>query len=200
MHRLDIWEERYGGPDYVFGTEPNVFLASKEAILPARGRALAVADGEGRNGVWLAERGLDVVSLDYSPAGQSKARALAAARGVTLTFELADVTAWEWPLEAFDLVAVIFTHFGSLERDRMFAGIRRALRPGGLLLLEGYSPKQRELKTGGPSRPEHFYTREMLETAFHEFRDVEIREYVTELSEGTRHAGLSAVIDFAGRK
>lgn len=201
QHELDRWETRYRIPEYLFGTEPNAFLASHASLLPKRGRALAVADGEGRNGVWLAGQGLDVLSLDFSPAAQEKARALARERGVTLTTELADVNAWTWPEEAFDVIVVIFTQFTSpAERERMFAGIRRALKPGGLLLLEGYSPKQLEYGTGGPSQLDRLYTRELLERAFAGFTSLEIREYEAELEEGTRHAGMSALIDLVARK
>jgi len=108
---FERWETRYAIPDYLFGKEPNAFLAAQRSRLPKSGRALAVADGEGRNGVWLAEQGLDVLSIDFSPKAQAKARALADARGVKLTIELADVTRWEWPADAFDVIAVIFTQF-----------------------------------------------------------------------------------------
>jgi ubiquinone/menaquinone biosynthesis C-methylase UbiE len=104
---------RFATPDYAFGKEPNYFLKSCGQILPRRGRALAVADGEGRNGVWLAEQGLDVVSLDFSPSAQSKACALAAERGVTVTFVRADVHGWDYPQAAFDVVAEIFAQFST---------------------------------------------------------------------------------------
>jgi cyclopropane fatty-acyl-phospholipid synthase-like methyltransferase len=120
--------------------------------LPPRGKALAVADGEGRNGVWLAQQGLDVLSIDFSPAAQKKARALANARNVSLLIERVDVTDWTWPANEFDIVAVIFIQFANPEqRKRIFAGVRRALKAGGLLLLQGYRPEQLNYKTGGPS-------------------------------------------------
>ncbi len=93
MSEFERWEGRFAAPGYVFGEAPNAFLAAQAARLPASGRTLAVADGEGRNGVWLAERGLDVVSMDFSPTAQAKARRLAASRGVTITTELADIAA-----------------------------------------------------------------------------------------------------------
>ncbi len=201
MEEFERWEGRYSDPDYLFGTEPNAFLAAHKALLPKTGRALAVADGEGRNGVWLAEQGLDVLSIDFSPKAQAKARALALSRGVKLTTELVDVNAWQWPTGEFDVIAVIFTQFGDpAERKRMFAGVRQALKPGGLLLLEGYTPKQLEYGTGGPRKVENMYTRELLEQAFGDFAEPHITEYETEMNEGTRHAGKSALIDFVGRK
>lgn len=195
------WEERYSAAEYVFGTEPNAFLVAHAALLPKSGRALAVADGEGRNGVWLAERGLDVLSVDFSPKAQEKARALARARGVSPTFELANVIEWTWPREAFDVVAVVFIQFaGPADRDRIFAGIKSALKPGGLLLLIGYTPKQLEYGSGGPSDVQNLYTRELLESAFGTFSPLEIKEYEAEMSEGARHAGMSALIELVGYK
>jgi len=139
MSEFARWETRFAGPEYVFGTAPNEFLCAQAHLLPARGKVLAVADGEGRNGVWLAEQGLDVLSVDFSPKAQAKAQALAKARGVPLRTERVDLITWTWPTEAFDVVAAIFIQFvGPEERKPIFAGMRQALKPGGLLLLQGY--------------------------------------------------------------
>lgn len=201
MSEFDRWEGRYNVPDYVFGTDPNYFLKSCKPLLPKSGRVLAVADGEGRNGVWLAEQGLDVVSIDFSPAAQSKARALAAQRGVRLTLEQVDVHAWSYPEAAFDVVAEIFTQFSTpAERARKWAGMRRALKPGGLLIVEGYTPRQLEYGTGGPKQAEHLYTRAMLEEAFAGFREMTIVEEDVEIWEGAGHGGMSAVIGLTARK
>jgi cyclopropane fatty-acyl-phospholipid synthase-like methyltransferase len=201
MSDFDRWQNRFASSDYVFGTEPNAFLAAQRALLPARGRALALADGEGRNGVWLATCGLDVVLLDFAPNGQAKAAALARERGVAIATVLADVTTWSYPPEAFDVVVVIFTQFmGPIERARYFANIRATLKPGGLLVLEGYTPKQLAYATGGPKTVENTYTRALLEEAFGDFTDIMIREYDAELHEGANHVGPSALIDFTGRK
>ena len=198
---LEHWQARYATPDYLFGTAPNAFLKSQAHLFPKRGTALAIADGEGRNGVFLAEQGLDVLSLDFSPLAQAKARQLAAARGVDMRIEQADITAWRWPEAAFDLVAAIFFQFSAPpERDAIFAGIRKTLKPGGLLLLEGYRPKQLEYNTGGPSQVENLYTRELLEQAFAGFSTLDIREHDSEIAEGVRHVGMSALIDLVGRK
>src|SRR6516165_9778298 len=117
------WEKRYAAPDYLYGTEPNAFLKAQANLLPKTGKALAVADGEGRNGIWLAEQGLDVLSVDFSPKAQAKAKALAQHRGVAVRFVQADVTAWDWPTDEFDVIAVIFIQFAAPpERRRIFAG------------------------------------------------------------------------------
>jgi SAM-dependent methyltransferase len=195
------WEQRFGVPDYAFGKEPNYFLASCKDLLPRDGKALAVADGEGRNGVWLAEQGLDVVSLDFSPSAQRKGRALAKERGVTVTFLQADVHAFDYPDAAFDVVAEIFTQFSTpAERSMKWAGMRKALKPGGLLIIQGYTPKQLQYGTGGPKELENLYTRAMLEDAFHDLHDLTIVEEELELHEGTSHGGMSAVINLTARK
>ena len=198
MSELQRWEGRYAPEAYLFGTAPNAFLAAQKARLPKRGRALSVADGEGRNGVWLAEQGLDVVSMDFSPTAQAKAQALAAVRGVTITTEQVDLANWTWPAEAFVVIAVIFAQ--PLNRERLFAGIRTALKPGGLLLLEGYPHKQLAYGTGGPDDVARLYTRAHLEAGFGDFTTVEITEYDAEIYEGDGHGGMSALIDLVATK
>jgi SAM-dependent methyltransferase len=195
------WEGRFDVPDYVFGTEPNYFLASCKPLLPKSGKVLAVADGEARNGVWLAQQGLDVVSIEFSPSAQRKAVALAKERRVQVTFELVDVHAWTYPEAAFDVVVEIFTQFSTpAERAMKWAGMRRTLKPGGLLILQGYTPKQLEYGTGGPKQVENLYTRAMLEEAFGDFHDLRIVEEEREIYEGVAHGGMSAVINLTARK
>ena len=195
------WEGRYRKPDYAFGKEPNYFLAACRTLLPRSGKVLAVADGEGRNGIWLAEQGLDVLSLDFSPAAQEKARALAKQRGVSLTIASADVHTWDYPEAVFDVVVEIFTQFSSpAERAKKWAGMRKALKPGGLLIIQGYTPKQLQYGTGGPKQVENLYTRAMLEAAFGDLRDVTIVEEELEIHEGTSHGGMSAVINLTARR
>jgi len=201
MSELERWEKRFSVPDYVFGTEPNVFLKSQAAVLPKSGTALAVADGEGRNGVWLAERGLDVLSIDWSPTALGKAQALAGRRGVTLRTAQVDLVEWQWPVAEFDVVAAIFFQFLTpQERGQVFAGMRDALKPGGLLLIEGYRPEQLNYKTGGPSQVENLYTRALLEAEFGGLSEISITEHDSMTSEGSGHVGMAALIDLVGRK
>jgi SAM-dependent methyltransferase len=195
------WEQRFAVPDYAFGKAPNYFLASCKPLLPRSGKALAVADGEGRNGVWLAEQGLDVVSLDFSPSAQRKVRDLAKERGVTVTVLQGDAHTFDYPEAAFDVVVEIFTQFSTpAERAVKWTGMRKALRPGGLLIIQGYTPKQLQYGTGGPKEIENLYTRAMLEEAFCDLHDVTIVEEELELHEGTSHGGMSAVINLTARK
>ena len=201
MSEFERWQGRFAAPEYVFGEAPNAFLAAQAGLLPKTGRALAVADGEGRNGVFLAEQGLDTLSIDFSPNGLAKTQALAAKRGVKLRTELADVHDWAYPPEAFDVVVEIFTQFSDpAERAIKWAGMARTLKKGGLLLIEGYTPKQLQYGTGGPKQIENLYTREMYETAFASFAKLEIREYDTHMDEGGGHSGMAAVIDLVAWK
>ena len=201
MSEFERWESRFAASEYVFGTAPNAFLRSQADRLRPGQKALALADGEGRNGVWLAEQGLDVLSLDFSPNALKKARALAAARHVTLRTELADLSEWEWPVAEFDVIVAIFIQFADPPfRRKIFAGIRRALKPGGLLVMQGYRPEQLNYRTGGPSQAENLYTRALLEEAFGDFASLEIDEHDSIVDEGGGHAGMSALIDLVGRK
>lgn len=160
-----------------------------------------MSDGEGRNSVWLAGCGLEVVAFDISPVAAEKAKRLAAERGVTVAFEVADVYGWNWPSEAFDVVAAIFVQFADPPmRSFMFERIARALKPKGLLLLQGYTPKQIEYRTGGPPHAENMYTPELLRSAFASLEILELREHERVLAEGTQHRGRSALIDLVARK
>jgi SAM-dependent methyltransferase len=201
MSEYEQWESRYATDEYAFGTEPNDFLAAAGPMLPGKGKALAVADGEARNGVWLAQQGLDVLSLDFSPAAQKKGRQLAVERNVRVNFELADVHRWSYPEAIFDVVVEIFAQFSTpAERALKWSGMRRALKPGGLLILQGYTPKQLQYATGGPRQVENLYTRQMLEQAFSGFKNMRLIEEEREMHEGARHNGMSAVIGLTATK
>jgi SAM-dependent methyltransferase len=201
MSELERWESRFAAADYLFGTAPNAFLKSQAHRLRPGEKALALADGEGRNGVWLAENGLDVLSLDFSPTALKKARALAAARGVALRFQQADLATWEWPAAELDVIVAIFIQFADPSfRRKIFAGIKKALKPGGLLLMQGYRPEQLNYRTGGPPQAENLYTRALLEDAFRDFTCIDIKEHDSIVDEGSGHAGMSALIDFVARK
>lgn len=198
---IDFWDKRYAQDGYLFGERPNAFLARQKDRLPPGGRALAVADGEGRNGVWLAEQGLEVLSIDASSVAQAKARRLAEARGVALTLEVVDLAAWPWPEAGFDVIAAIFIQFfGPDLRAPMFEGMKRALKPGGLLLLEGYRPEQLAYGTGGPAQVENLYTEALLRDAFAGLEILELAAYDAAVDEGPAHSGMSALIDLVARR
>jgi SAM-dependent methyltransferase len=198
---LKRWNARFSAPGYVFGTAPNIFLTTQLHRLKRGQRALAIADGEGRNGIWLAEQGLAVTSVDFSPVALDKARKRAADAGVAVAFVEADLATWAWPKAAFDVVAGIFFQFaGPQLRARIFRNIKAALKPGGLVLIEGYGPKQLDYKTGGPGVLENLYTEALLRDAFADFEILELRSYDAEIAEGEGHKGMSALVDLVACK
>lgn len=207
MDQKSIWSQRYGdaGEHYLFGTEPNRFLAHRSALLENGQTALSIADGEGRNSVWLAEQGLRVTAIEIAPVAIEKARRLAAGRQVDVDFILADMLAADWPPneleESFDWVIGIFIQFVNGEdRERQLAVMKQLTRLGGRILLQGYTPKQLEYKTGGPSAIENLYTPEYLRGAFSDWIIEELVEYEDDLSEGIAHKGHSALIGIIARK
>ena len=196
-----LWDRRYAQSGYLFGVEPNAFLARQVGRLQPGWRALAVADGEGRNGVWLAQQGLSVVSVDSSAVAQAKARSLAQARGVEMDFEQVDLSAWAWPRAEFDLVVALFIQFAPPAlRTQLFADMAHALKPGGLLLLQGYRPEQIAYATGGPSVAENLYTEPLLRDAFAGLEILDLQSHDTAIHEGVGHDGLSALIDLVARR
>ena len=196
----DFWNSRYAEPGYAYGTEPNAFLVSQKKYLKPGGTALAVADGEGRNGVWLAQQGLDVLSVDASEVGLRKTRELAADRGVAIRTEKADLTAWQWPERKFDIVVAIFIHFPPEVRARMHRRMFEALKPGGVLILEAFTPAQLHYKSGGPPVLEMLYKADMLRIDFADGEILLIEELVTELAEGQYHRGPGAVVRLVLRR
>jgi SAM-dependent methyltransferase len=197
----DTWNRRFQADGFLFGTAPNAWLRDHAHLWHAGQRVLSVADGEGRNSVWLARQGLVVDAFDISPVGVTKARALAAEHGVAVNFAIADCDGFGWTDAAYDGVAAIFVQFADPAlRARLFATIKRSLKPGGLLVLQGYTPKQLEYKTGGPPHVEHLYTTALLREAFADLEILELREYEDELSEGSGHSGHSALIGMVARR
>jgi SAM-dependent methyltransferase len=195
------WDARFQRDDYIFGTAPNVFLAGQAHRLRPGQRALAVADGEGRNSVWLAQQGLRVAAFDISPIGVRKAQALAARAGVAVDYAVAGIEDYAWPQAVFDVVAAIFIQFATpAQRAWLFGNMIDALVPGGLLLLQGYTPRQLEYRTGGPPRADHLYTPDLLRGSFAAHEILELREHDDVLAEGTQHSGMSALIDCVVRK
>ncbi len=198
---MSVWNERYSGAEYHFGTEPCGFLVSQCNLFKPGMTCLAVADGEGRNGVWLAEHGLQVLSVDSSSVAIEKARVLAAKRGVAIYLELADLAHWDFGVDKYDVVVGIFIQFAPPAlREQIFNQIKQSLKPGGMLLLHGYTPRQLEYRTGGPSQIENLYTEAMLRKAFADMEILSLREYDQDIKEGAGHSGMSALIDLVARK
>lgn len=196
-----MWDKRYDTEDYVYGTEPSRFLKLNSEYLNAGDKVLAVADGEGRNSVFMAEQGLNVTAMDSSSVGLEKARRLAKERKVNVDFQLADLRVYDWGATEYDVVAAIFIQFAvPAFRAEIFDGMERALKPGGVLMLHGYTPKQIEYGTGGPPVPELLYTRDMLADRFARWEILRLEDYEAELQEGPGHSGKSALIDLIARR
>lgn len=196
-----MWNERYAADGYLFGTEPAAFLRAQQDYLVPGSHALSVADGEGRNSVFMAECGLDVRAMDASEVGLEKARALARKRNVSIDFRLADLFDWDWTPETYDIVAAIFIQFVPPEdRAAIFAGMKQTLKPGGVLLLHGYRPEQIDYGTGGPPHPENMYTEALLREAFADMEILRLAAYDRAIEEGEGHSGMSALIDLVARK
>jgi cyclopropane fatty-acyl-phospholipid synthase-like methyltransferase len=197
-HNSKFWDDRYGEPGYAYGTAPNQFLTAQQHRLKPGMKTLVVGDGEGRNGVWLASQGLDVLSIDLSSVGLEKAETLATQHQVKLQTQCADLTTWDWSTETHDLVVSIYVHFASEVRQRMHESMLKALKPGGLIILEAFNlaqlQYQREYDSGGPKIREMLYSPKMLQQDFAGGEILELTETVTELHEGQYHDGKASVI------
>ena len=199
-----FWDERYEGEAFAYGEAPNAFLASLADRFPSRGRTLVPGDGEGRNGVFLAQRGLRVETLDLSAQGVAKARRLAAARGVTLQALQGDVLTWDWPVAAYDVIALLYLHLPADGRRALHGRALAALKIGGLIVLEAFTPrqieKQRQGGRGGPRDAALLYEPGDLRADFAGSEIELLRETEVDLREGTLHVGESAVVRLVARR
>jgi SAM-dependent methyltransferase len=194
------WDERYAAGRFEFGEAPNRYLEELRCWMAPGMRALALGDGEGRNGVWLAEQGLVVTSLDWSTVGMAKAAQLAERRGVAMETIVADAAAWDFPESRFDLVAWIYLHLPPADRAAAARGVVRALAPGGLLALECFTPAQQGRRSGGPKAVELLWSRAIVEALFAELEVLELLEGTVSLDEGPRHQGPAEVVRALLRK
>ncbi len=188
------WDARYAASPGLFGTAPNEFLGEQSWRFPPGGAALGLGDGEGRNGVFLAAQGLETTALDWSAQGMAQARALAARHGVSLRCIVADATRWEWPEAHFDAIAWIFVHLPPEDRALVARHASRALRPGGLLVLEGFAPAPEGRRAGGPREAALLWTRAAVESAFPALEPLALLEGTVRLDEGPKHQGLAEVV------
>lgn len=196
----EFWDQRYRHPFFVYGMEPNAYLVSKKNLLTPGWKVLAVADGEGRNGVWLAQQGMDVLSVDGSEQGLQKARKLARQQGASLRFERADLVNWKWPQHWFDAAVVIFLHLPPGEREKVHRFLFHSLKPGGVIIMQVFHKDQVRYHSGGPPDPERLYTADLLRQDFREAKILELTKTLTQLEEGEYHSGTAAVINFTAQK
>ena len=193
-----MWDQRYAGDEFVYGTEPNTFLAQHARLLS--GPVLSLAEGEGRNGVFLASLGLDVLGVDSSEVGLAKAHKLAAVRGVTIRTLVTDLAVYEPPPSTFGAVISIFAHLPSALRRRLYPLVERSLKPGGVILLEAYTKAQLKRDTGGPKDPDLLMASADLERSFPGCEVILSREIERDVVEGKFHSGLASVVQFIARK
>lgn len=194
-----MWNERYAGSEYVYGTEPNSFLAEHTKLLT--GPVLSLAEGEGRNAVFLASLGLEVLGVDSSDVGMAKAQKLAAAKGVIIRTEMADLATCDLTENHYGSVISIFAHLPAAIRRRLYPLVERSLKPGGILLLEAYTLAQLPKTTGGPKDPDMLMSAAGLQNEFPRCEVILAREIDRDALEGGhRSGGVGSVVQFFSRK
>ncbi|WP_404381545.1 SAM-dependent methyltransferase [Caenispirillum salinarum] len=197
-----FWDDKFAGHTHAYGTEPNAFLVSQRHRLERGMEVLSVADGEGRNGVWLAQQGMRVTTVDGSAVGVQKALKLALDRRVNIRAQVADLTDWHWPVATFDAVVAMFIHFAPELRRDMHHAMFAALKPGGLLIMEGFHPAQRDLglTSGGPPVREMLFDAETLAADFQGMDILELEEAAPVLDEGPLHQGEARTTRLVARR
>lgn len=198
MYDPKFWNERYSRDGYLYGTEPNTFLVEYSELLA--GPVLSLSEGEGRNAVYLALRGLKVHGVDASEVGLAKAQALAKLKGVEIQTEVADLSVFEPKKNYYGSVISISAHLPGAMRNKLYPKIEQCLKLDGILLLEAYSEAQLVRNTGGPKNADMLMTVEKLEREFPNLEPILIRELEREVSEGEGHSGLASVVQFIARK
>jgi 2-polyprenyl-3-methyl-5-hydroxy-6-metoxy-1,4-benzoquinol methylase len=193
-----FWNERYRSEEYAYGKEPNDFLVKQFSQIGKK--VLCLAEGEGRNAVFLAKNSCKVTCIDYAEEGLHKAQQLAKENGVELTTVCANLFDVNLKEKEWDIIVVIFGHFPSDLRQKVHGQIYSALKPGGTLILEAYRKDQVNYKTGGPMNVDMLYSNEELSQDFKQFDQLEISETVREVYEGAFHHGEAAVIQVVGKK
>ncbi|OZM56925.1 SAM-dependent methyltransferase [Lottiidibacillus patelloidae] len=197
---MNHWHERFKDENYIYGTEPNVFIADMHKKLQLSGNALAIAEGEGRNAVFLAEQGMNVTTWDYAQSGLEKTKKLAAKKGVTINTKLIDLSEANWEKEQWDEIICVFGHFPENLRKKTLNGVKEAVKPGGYFITEVYSQYQIPYKSGGPKDEGLLYKPEEFLQTFSDWKIVHFFMGEVMRSEGESHKGLSHVIQFVGQK
>jgi len=198
MYDETFWNKRYAGDDYLYGTEPNSFLVAQYKVL--REPVLSLSEGEGRNAVFLASRGLEVVCVDISAVALEKAKRLAKSRGVEITTIVCDLEDFEPEERRYGSVVSISAHLPSRVRHRLYPLIEQSLRPGGIIVLEAYSENQLSRNTGGPKDLDMLMTVDKLRREFPNCEPLLLRDIEREVSEGEGHTGMASVVQFIARR
>ena len=199
-HTMNFWDQQFGSDEFKYGKQPNAFLVEQAGLLAPYSNILVPGDGEGRNGVWLARQGHQVLAVDASVVGLSKARKLAAECGVTIATEHADLQHW-MPSKSYDAVVLTYVHLLAECRQAIHQNLARALRPGGVLVLEAFSPDQLAKTSGGPKNPELLYSLELIRNDFSGMlQETYGIECEVNLDEGPGHHGPACVTRYIGQR
>jgi len=198
--RQEFWDKRYSEAGFAYGIKPNLYLVSKAKLLQSGMKVLAIGDGEGRNGIWLAEQGMEVTIIDQSEIGLNKARYLAAEKSVVIQTICEDLVSWEWPVNTYDAVISVFVHFGPTERPAVHKSIVNALKVGGWLVMQSFHKDQINHNSGGPNNVDMLYNTQMLARDFSGLRIDELEKTEVDLDEGVYHRGTAAVINLLAQK
>lgn len=195
-----MWNEKYNTPQFVYGTEPNDFLRDNAHRFISGGKILCIAEGEGRNAVWLAEQGFQVTAVDASVVGLNKGRALAETKGVSVRWIHADLNQYNPGVEVWDGVVAIFAHLPPVLRSRVHADCVESLKNNGVLLLEAYTPGQLNFKTGGPSNADWLMTPEILQHELNGLTFERLQKTERNIIEGIGHTGQGSVVQVIGNR
>ena len=197
----EFWDARFSTEEYIFGTKPNEYLRRASKFISPSARVLAVADGEGRNGVWLASGGHVVTSVDISSHAIEKAKRLAQKNAVNVDFQCSDIFSWDVPQENYDVIVCIFIQFSDEEdRKRLHDIFMKCLKPGGRLILQGYEIGQLNYTSGGPGKAENLYTESLLREWFRDWRVLDLQVYEEVLDEGPKHQGMASLVGMVAQK
>ena len=195
-----MWDERFSQAEPVYGETANAHLQAQVFRLKAGMKVLVPADGYGRNGIWLARQGLQVHTVDLSPVGVERARKAAEAAGVAMKQEVADLATWNWPETEYDAVVSIFFHMLPAVRAKVHGAMLRALKPGGIVILEVFTLAQLRYASGGPKQAELLYATETLRNDFAGAEVLQLEEKEVQLKEGRMHSGPGAVVQAIFRR
>ncbi len=197
---MNLWNERYAPATYFYGTEPNDFLREQATAIPSAGTVLCLGEGEGRNAVYLAGQGYDVVALDQSAVGLEKAARLAAAKAVHIETLIANLDGYRFDAGRWDGIVSIWCHLPSAIRSSIHRQVATGLKPGGVFLLEAYTPRQIPNGTGGPKDVDLLPTLAELRRDLEGLEILKGAEIDRFVQEGTGHNGLSAVVQIVARR
>lgn len=196
----EFWNDRYKNEAYAYGTAPNDFLKENFQYFPSNARILTLAEGEGRNAVFLAVQGHEVSAVDQSEYGRDKALTLAAKNNAAIDYQIGDLNDYAMGAESWDGIVSISAHTPPATRKKVLSAVKEALKPGGVFLLEGYNKAQLHLGTGGPKEADMLFSLTELNEAFPGFEILHAMDLVREIQEGEYHSGKSSVVQFIARK